>query len=208
MRGVESVIEPDDVLPKIERAAQFVGRVVGGRQVGVDARQPRHRFIGAGQRAPVRGDAIGRDDVAGETGRAVRRRAGSRLGRVAQRAIVRRAHDAVSPAQTEREIAAQVGQRRQGAPGWIERAPDVLPLLSAEEEELVLPDGAADAVAKVVEAQLAHVGRKEVARVQFVVAQKFEQAAVKLVAAAARGDVDGRAGLPAVLGGEVGRCES
>ncbi len=90
----------------------------------------------------------------------------------------------------------------------------VFPLLADEEKQLVLiriplfrnEPGTAQGVAEIIEAQRIHRPGEEGARIESVVANKFEQGPVELLRAALRNDVDQRAGaaaeFSAVAGGE------
>src|SRR5713101_3162675 len=91
-------------------------------------------------------------------------------------------------------------------PGW-HRAPhrrrvqpDVLPLFTDKKEKLVFLDGAVKVPAEIVKAEFPFSGRKEEARIQLVVAEKLEDAAMITVAAAARDNVNRSAGVAPVFG--------
>src|SRR5712692_392276 len=94
-------------------------------------------------------------------------------------------------------------------PGW-HRAPhrrrvqsDVLPLFTSKKEKLVFLDGPVEVPAEIVKAEFPFYGGKEGARIQLVVAEKFEGAAMITIAAAARDDVNRSAGIASVFGREI-----
>jgi hypothetical protein len=68
--------------------------------------------------------------------------------------------------------------------------PDSLPLLAYEEKKLAALDRAAQVPAVVVKAKGTLDGREEIARVQLVVPEELEQAAVESVFAATGDDID------------------
>ena len=210
---VEAVVETQNVLSVVERVRLLEDGVVADGRVREAGRQPDHRAVDVCDCRAVGGDAARGDDVserdvrAAEASGPVRRGARLRARRVFQHAVVRRADYSVGPAQAEREVAVKLRQSRDGAHDGRGQSANLLPLLPAEEEELVALDGAAEAVAEVVVAKRRTHGREEVARVQFVVAQELEGRAVEIVAAGFGDDVDLRAGVPTVLGGEVRRLD-
>ena len=77
-------------------------------------------------------------------------------------------------------------------------------LIAAEEEQLVLDDGAADDAAELIALQRVAVGGEIVLGVEVVVAEEVEDRAVEGIGSGARDDVDDRAGMEAVLRGEAG----
>ena len=76
-------------------------------------------------------------------------------------------------------------------------------LVSAEKEELVAYDAAADHAAELIALQRVACGSEEVARVEVAVAEEFEKVAVEGVGTGFGNDVDGTAGVQAVLGWEA-----
>ena len=72
-------------------------------------------------------------------------------------------------------------------------------LVSAEKEMPVVPDGSAKVSAILVALERVHQARDAIAGVGVVVAQELEGSAMELVAAGFRDDVDGAAGMHAVL---------
>ena len=99
-----------------------------------------------------------------------------------------------------REVARAL-QRRRHDRRIQERAGDLAQAgVGAEEERLVLADGAAEGAAELVAVQRRGGEREPRIGVQVVVAEELEQRAVKLVAAGARDDVDHAAGEASVFG--------
>jgi hypothetical protein len=78
--------------------------------------------------------------------------------------------------------------------------PDAAVFVGEEEEQFVALDGAAEGAAEVVVAVFA-AGGEEVAGVEFIVAEEFEEGAVKVVGAGFGDDVDLGAAVAAVVGG-------
>ena len=79
--------------------------------------------------------------------------------------------------------------------------PDAPVFVREEEEQFITLDRTADGPAEIVVTVLGLGGGKEIAGVQMVVAEKFEQRAVEAVRSRTCDDVDLRAGIAAVLGG-------
>ena len=134
-------------------------------------------------RDPVcRNDVSERDVVAAEAAGAIRlcrdnslridhRRYTSVRGvvRIAQHTVVSRADDAVWTTQAERKVAIQLSERWDRATLRGRKSTNVFPLLPAEEKQFVFNEWTTEAIAEVVEAQRGPDGRKERARVEFVV---------------------------------------
>src|SRR6185503_765059 len=107
------------------------------------------------------------------------------------------------------EVAEPFRARRNRAPGRSREAPNAFPFHAAEEEELVFLDRPAEAPAEIViaEHRFGNFDRprliEKVVGVELVVAQVLEGAAVKLISAAARHDVDRSARITPEFGREV-----
>src|SRR5207248_11417279 len=107
--------------------------------------------------------------------------------------------------QAEREIAPSFCSGGQRTPHRRRVQPDVLPLFPGKKEKLVFLDGAIKVPAEIIKAKFSPYRRKEGARVQLIVTDKFEDAAVITIAAASGDDIHGSAGVASVFGREV-RC--
>src|SRR5207237_7648065 len=81
--------------------------------------------------------------------------------------------------------------------------PDAFIFLAHKKEELVFLNRSVEVPTEIVEAQLRFHRREEKSRVEFVVTEKLEGAAVIRVAATARDDIDRGAGVAPVFSGEV-----
>ena len=210
---VEAIIQPDIVFAIVQRVGLLKRRIIRGGGVRVSRRQFLHRAVNCGDSFAVRGQQAAWDYVSGKTASPDRRRlntavsienrsdAGiSRLRRIPQRSVIRRAYDPVWSAQAEGEIAPSFG------PGW-QRAshrrrvqPYVFPLLPGKKEKLVFLDGPIKVPAEIIKAKFSPYRRKEGARIQLIVTEKFEDAAVITIAAAPGDDVNRCAGVAPVLG--------
>ena len=170
-------------------------------ELPVEAEQAGIVVVDAGK---ISGEILGRIRVVGSCvilGQLLR----NRIEPVGGNDVVREGHARarildhfVEPAEVPSEL--RGGRYHSGA----EKAlPDAGPVVVAEEEHLVLDDGAAGGYAELVAPQrgdrLAR-GQKEVAGVELVVAQKFPRRAVKLVGAGLGDDIDDRAAARAELG--------
>src|SRR5207237_8690017 len=80
---------------------------------------------------------------------------------------------------------------------------DAFIFLAHKKEELVFLDWTVEVPSEIVEAQLRFHRREEKSRVEFVVTEKLEGAAVIRVAATARDDIDRGAGVAPVFSREV-----
>src|SRR5262249_3762715 len=112
------------------------------------------------------------------------RRAGSRQKKIAAAAA---------------EISLAFAPRGQCREAWRRVLPDLFPFLAAEEEQLVFHNGSGQIPTEVVEPEFAFLRRKEVPRVERVIPDELEDAAMELIAAASRYYVHRSARVPAVL---------
>ena len=193
MAVARTEIDAQQLLVPVERKVELIGRVVRGRRVGVRRGPFDHRPIGVGDGKAVGGDAVLRNDVARE------RLAGPWIA------------DDGGP---RREVAVQLRQGRHGSPRRVLLAIERLDLDTAEEEQAILEQRAAERAAVVVEVQLAldvvAVGipcREVVRLVERFVAEGIEDAAAEPVRAALGHDVDRGAGVAPLVGGEVRRLD-
>ena len=75
--------------------------------------------------------------------------------------------------------------------------------MTSKKEEFVFLDGPVEVPAEIVEAEFPFYGRKERPRIQLVIAEKFEDAAMITIATSARYNVDRSARIAPVFGREV-----
>ena len=73
-------------------------------------------------------------------------------------------------------------------------------LLAGKKEKLVFLDGPVEVPAEIVKAEFPSYRRKEGARIQLVITDKLEDAAVITIAAAPRDHVNRSAGIAAIFG--------
>src|SRR6185503_17928614 len=172
---VDAIVNTQQIFAVVERVWLLESYVVADRAVGKDGCQPDRGSEDIRDRGAVCGDAIRRDDVtqgyvcAAKTSGAVRSRTRQCAVWIFQQAVVVRADDAVSAAQSERKIAVQLRERRHGATLRRRKTANVLPLLATEEEQLVLDYWTTEAITKIIEAQCWSRRREKRTRVEFVV---------------------------------------
>ncbi len=193
MRLVGPVVDTQDLLPPVEREIQLVGGVVGGRGVVVLRGPGDHRVECRRNRPAVGGDAVLRNDVAGE------------------RLTCQRIPEGDRPCG---KVPTQLGQRRQGPALRRLLTVEGLELHAAKEEEPVAEDRPAKRRAIIVEVQLGLDGvpvgiarREVVRRIQRLVPEGLEHAAAEAVGSTLGDDVDGRAGVAPLVGREIGRLD-
>ena len=186
MAGAEAIVGADEVLPLVERKIELVSRVVPDRRVVELQRARNHRTVGFRDRAPVRRDAVGRNDV-------------SRKWLAGERVPDR--------GRSSREVALQFPQRRHRAAERTVDAIERFELEAAEKEQAVSPNRPAETDAVIVEVELSldavavGVFRREVLRrIERFVPKRLESAAPIAIRPAPCHNVDGGAGIPAVLG--------
>ena len=105
---------------------------------------------------------------------------------ISQHTIIRGSLNPIKAPQSLTEVAAELGQRWHCATLRIRKTANVLPFLSAKEEQLVLYDWPANAVAEVIESQCWSNWSKERSCVEPIVANELKSAAVKIIAATSR----------------------
>src|SRR6185503_10122943 len=217
---VDAIVDAQQVFAIVEGVRLLERDVIAHRTVSKSGRETDRGAIHVGDGQAVSSDPVCGNDVsqcdvvAAEATGPVRLRGDStclriehrsstrvrRVVRIPQHTVVSGAYDAVWSTQAERKVAIQLTETWNGATLRGREPADVFPLLTAEEKEFVFEDWATEAVTEVVEAQRGPHGRKERARVEFVVAYELKRAAVKIVAAAASNETHLCAGIAAVFG--------
>src|SRR6266404_5790700 len=105
--------------------------------------------------------------------------------------------------QTNRKVAVQLCQCRHSSNDRSRQSTDLLPFHPAKEEQFIFDNRPAKAETKIVIAKCRPKRGERVPGIQFVIAQKFECAAVKCVSTAFRNDIDLRACVASVFSREV-----
>src|SRR5712671_7165094 len=213
---VEAVINARVVLAPVKRTRLLERSVVGRRRIGVSHPQLLHSAEDRCNSFPVSRQQAGWDHVPRETAGTdrgglnapirieSRGNASTRcVRRISKHSVIRGANNAVWSAQAQREITQPFRPRRH-TPLYRGRIlTDAFVFLAHKKEELIFLDRSVEVPAEIVKAQFRFYRREEVARVDFVVAEKLKGAAVIRVAATARHDIDRGAGVAPVFSGKV-----
>src|SRR5436190_5531118 len=216
MLFVEAVINAHVVLAPVERTRLLERSVVGRRRIGVSHPQLLHSAEDRCNSFPVSRQQAGWDHVPCETAGTDRGglnapiRVESRgnastrcVRRISKHSVIRGSNKAVWSPQAKREITQPFRPRRH-TPLYRGRIlPDALVFLTHKKEELILLDRSVEVPAEIVKAQFRSYRREEIARVEFVVAEKLKRAAVIRVAATARDDINCGSGVAPVFSGKV-----